>query len=107
MFETPTDLTGPQELLDFEVSVTVQRGSNASDFFTLNHYSKDVSGKASKESARIENSLVNIRQRLTACRKKFGRDPSLLVVNFWNVGATLLMVNRRNQVLGANGGDKI
>jgi len=104
MFETPTDLNGTEELLDFETSCTVQRGSNTSDFFILNQYANGAAGKADAESAAVENSVPNIRRRLTACRNKFGRDPSLLVVNFWNLGGAVEMARRRNFWLAQNSG---
>lgn len=99
MFETPTDLDGTDELLDFDVSCTVQRGLNTSDFFVLNQFANGPSGHPDVASAADANSLPIIRQRLKACRTKFGRDPSLLVVEYWSLGAALEMVDRRNSLL--------
>lgn len=96
MFETPTDLDGTDELLDFDLSCEVQRGLNTSDFFILNQYANGPSGHADAASAGVANSLRNIRGRLDACQEKFGRDPSLLVVDYWSLGAALKMVNLRN-----------
>ena len=98
MFETPTDLGGINELLDFDLSCTVQRGLNTSDFFILNEYANGASGHADVASAAAANSKSYIRRRLGACREKFGRDPSLLVVDYWSLGAALEMVNLRNSL---------
>lgn len=99
MFETPIDLSGTDELLDVDVSCTVQRGLNTSDFFVLNQFAHGSSGHADEESAVVANSQPIIRQRMKACRNKFGRDPNLLVVEYWGIGAALEMVNRRNSLL--------
>ena len=98
MFESPTDLEGIEELLDFDLSCTVQRGLNTSDFFILNQYANGASGHADAALAAVANSVSNIRRRLSACREKFGRDPSLLVVDYWSLGAALEMVDRRNSL---------
>ena len=102
MFETPTDLNGTIDMLNSDVSCTVQRGSNTSDFFIMNHFAHGSSGMASKEAAAVQNSLTIIRQRLTACRNKFERDPSLLAVDYWSYGDALEMVNKRNEHLATN-----
>ena len=104
VFGTPIDLAGTDELFDYNISCTIQHGSNTSKFFMLNHYANGAFGKADTGTAQVENSLSNIRKRLKACRDKFGRDPSLLVVDHWNIGGALELVNRRNTWLANNSG---
>lgn len=102
MFGTPIDLKGTDELFDYNISCAIQQGSSSSDFFVMNHFANGVFGKADAATAQVENSLPNIRKRIKACRNKIGRDPSLLVVDYWNIGDALEIVNKRNTWLANN-----
>lgn len=98
MFETPTDLIGTEDLMDFEKSCTVAKGSNKSDFFIFNHFANGASGQADAATAGIENKEANIKRRLMTCRATLGRDPSLLVVDYWSMGDALRVVQQSNEL---------
>ena len=72
MFETSTDLIHTEDLMDFEKSCTVVKGSNKSDFFIFNHFTNGASGQADAKTAEIENQEANIQRRLVSCRSRLG-----------------------------------
>ena len=103
-FETPFEQKGLEELMRVDLTCSVSRGWSNSDFVVSNHFATDARGLPDIDIAAEVNSASNLQERLDYCQEKFStlymNDViNLLVVDFWNVGDTLSVVDAYNQQL--------
>ena len=103
-FETPFEQKGLEELMRVDLTCSVSRGWSNSDFIVSNHFATDARGLPDVDIAAEVNSAANLQERLDYCQEKFStiykNDViNLLVVDFWNVGDTLSVVDAYNRQL--------
>lgn len=103
-FETPFEQKGIEELMRIELTCSVSRGWSNSDFVISNHFATDDRGLPNVEIAEQANAAENLQTRLDYCQEKFSTKYkneviNLLVVDFWNVGDTLAVVDAYNRQL--------
>jgi hypothetical protein len=100
MFETPFGQKGADELMNTNNTCVVNRGWSNADFVISNHFANDKAGLPSYDIAAVVNTAENVRRRLDACLNDFRRETiNLLVVDFWEVGDVLQVVEQHNSGL--------
>lgn len=100
MFETPFGQKGPDELMNTNNTCVVSRGWSNADFVISNHFANDNAGLPSYDIAAVVNTAKNVQRRLDACLNDFRRETiNLLVVDFWEVGDVLQVVEQHNSDL--------
>jgi hypothetical protein len=104
-FETDWELTGADEVLDFDKSCEVRTGQSNNAFLLSNHFAgRGVLRVPSVDIANEINTLKVLQDRLDACTERIGRRTNLLVVDFWSIGEVLQFVNSSNLELSSPGG---
>ena len=103
-FETPFAQKGLDELMRVDLTCSVSRGWSNSDFIFSNHFAADERGLPDVDIAAQVNTAENLQTRLDYCQEKFTTKYkndviNLLVVDFWNVGDTLAVVDKYNRQL--------
>jgi len=103
-FETPFEQKGLEDLMRVELSCSVSRGWSNSEFIISNHFATDERGLPSIDVAMDVNKKENLQARLEYCQEKFSTKYkneviNLLVVDFWNIGDTLVVVDDYNRQL--------
>lgn len=100
-YETTFGARGTEELLDYDASCQVTRGSPENPFGTLNHFAANRLGLPDYDIAQEVNQREVAEERLEACHQRLGQKINLFVVDFWSTaGGVVDLVQEYNQALG-------
>lgn len=83
------------------LSCELNRGSTDNDLFLVNHWVNDALGLPSETNAAIVNATEILQARAEECRDLWAHAPNFLVVDFYEQGDLLPVVDALNGLAGA------
>lgn len=98
-FQTTWEISGADELMDFNLSCEPKTGLTTNPFMLLNHFANNRIGLPSRGIAEEVNTAEALRARIDACSYIVGQRPNILAVDFWSIGDTVQVVNEYNAKL--------
>ncbi|MEX1367366.1 MAG: hypothetical protein AB1Z98_29835 [Nannocystaceae bacterium] len=87
---------GPMQAED--LSCALNRGSPDNDLYLVNHWVNDAFGLPSAEAAAVVNEADVLQTRAQACWRQWDHPPNFLVVDFYEQGDLLAVVDALNGV---------
>lgn len=98
-FQTTWEISGPDELMDFDLSCEPKSGRTTNAFMLLNHFANNRIGFPSRGIAEEVNTAEALQARIDACTRITGARANILAVDFWSIGDTVRIVNENNAKL--------